>query len=511
MKKQKLFVCFLGVLLLFGCQSDVGSISQGVQTGTGDYDIATFIANREENSNDTGTQQHDLNATQTYQAKFPLTPSPTATDSGIRNLETEPLDSKGPWLAIKDNAGLWIMNHDGKGNKIQIPDVRELLVSPDGHKLAYLVRGEDGDPDLKVLLLPENRIILSMDIFNFKLEDFNVETHDNILNYQEDLLYAVGRLAWSPDSSMLAFTSSHESSTSDLYLYDTLSNDVTRLTTGSTQAVDPIWSPDGRYIFHAGVERLYIGYNGAGYRGWKLYSVTPDGRNIYLYNGIDDNTGFEDVLGWLSDRYILMNSGHWWCGYFNLRMMNIETGKTLTFWRGKHDSAAFSSDYASILVGSSQFKENDEDCGPEEESGLFLISTADNYRTRLLDDKGWYEITWSDEGHRFIVDSENLGIFTVDGTGSIERWGGEPIFAPGGEYWLVKDDGLFNDLGFVKDFYIDRYSEAFWSPDGQSIYIEDEGALFRASAPDFEQELISTLFSDIQDYVWIIPNFEGVD
>ena len=506
MKIYKFLICFLGVLILSGCQANT------VPTETMDFHNPTFAANETQNANCVSTHQDNNNTNPTQLAELVSTPSPTAADSDIQAPDTEPLDSEGPWLAIKDNAGLWIMNHDGKGNKILIPDARYFfLASPDGRKLAYLVRGEDGDPDLKVLLLPENRISFSMDIYNFELGDFNDETHDTILNYEEDLLYAVGRLAWSPDSSMLAFTSSHESPTSDLYLYDTLSGEVTQLTSGPTQAVDPIWSPDGRYIFHAGVDRLYIGYSGAGYRGWKLFSVTPDGRNTFLYNGIDDNTGFEDVLGWLSGQSILMHSGYWHCGYFNLRIMNIETGKTLTFWRGKHDNAAFSSEFASILVGSSQFNEYDVDCGPEEESGLFLISTADNSRTRLLDDKGWYEITWSDEGHRFIVDSENLGIFTVDGTGSIERWGGEPIFAPGGEYWLIKSDGVFNELGFVKDLDIDRDSEAFWSPDGQFVYFEDEGALYRASAPGFKREIISTLFSDIQDYVWIIPDFEGVD
>ena len=514
MNKYTLLICLLGILLLSGCQADEAPTATEAPTVTEDSLEATFVSISTQAAIYASTQQHHRYATQTFLAELALTPSPTATDSGILDPETEPLDGEGPWLAFIDYRKLWIMNHDGRGNKILIPNVRSILASPDGRMLAYIVLGEDDDPDLNILSLPENRILLSMDIYNFELEDLDFILDDSIRNsnYAEDLWYAVGDFAWSPDSSMLAFTSSHESPSSDVYMYDTRNGEVIRLTSGLSQAIHPIWSPDGRYIFHAGVDRLHIGASGAGYTGWKLFSVTPDGRNNHLYDGIGEATGYEDVLGWLSDRTILMNSGHWWCGYFDLRTMNIETGNIQPIWRGNHDSAAYSSEYASILVGASEFDKFDEGCGPEEESGLFLISTANNSRTRLLDDVGWYWIGWSNEGRRFIVDSETLGFFTVDGTGNIEYLDGRPFFAPGGEYWLIKSTGIYDDSELVKRLSIKSYNYVFWSPDGQSVYFEDDGALYRASTPGFEPEVIKPLsFDGIHDYAWIIPDLEGED
>src|SRR4030042_1675504 len=41
--------------------------------------------------------------------------------------------------------------------------------------------------------------------------------------------------------------------TADLYLYNTQTKEITQLTDGPSQAVLPVWSPDGQYVLHYGV------------------------------------------------------------------------------------------------------------------------------------------------------------------------------------------------------------------------------------------------------------------
>ena len=60
-------------------------------------------------------------------------------------------------------------------------------------------------------------------------------------------------MAWSPDGSQLAFIGAVNGPTSDLYVYDLAEDQVRQLTDGLAHAANPIWSPDGKHIFHQGI------------------------------------------------------------------------------------------------------------------------------------------------------------------------------------------------------------------------------------------------------------------
>ena len=66
---------------------------------------------------------------------------------------------------------------------------------------------------------------------------------------------AITRVAWQPgDGRLLAFIGASNGPTADLYLYDTQTREITQLTDGPSQAVLPVWSPDGQYILHLGAK-----------------------------------------------------------------------------------------------------------------------------------------------------------------------------------------------------------------------------------------------------------------
>ena len=97
---------------------------------------------------------------------------------------------------------------------------RELALSPDGKKVAFVVRGEifaasamDGGDAMRVTATPGSE----------------------------------SEVAWSPDSRRLAYVSDRDGAT-HLFLYDFAARRETRLTNDSASDVTPRWSPDGKRL-----------------------------------------------------------------------------------------------------------------------------------------------------------------------------------------------------------------------------------------------------------------------
>ncbi len=97
---------------------------------------------------------------------------------------------------------------------------RDLALSPDGKKLAFVARGEifaasakDGGDAARVTTTPANE----------------------------------SQVAWSPDSRRIAYVSDRDGA-SHIYLYDFAGREEKRLTNDSASDVTPRWSPDGKSI-----------------------------------------------------------------------------------------------------------------------------------------------------------------------------------------------------------------------------------------------------------------------
>jgi hypothetical protein len=359
------------------------------------------------------------------------------------------LESSGPWLMMSTDAGFWFIDQEA--------DETGFLPIPPSFTSAYAVPAPQGgllaivysnyvnnEKQLEIYSLVENKTLYSLDLLGYQGDELAFENEREKDDFALDRFQAVGRREWSSDGSQLAFVSSHLGPSPDVYTYDVDTGLVQQLTFGPSHAVGLNWSPDDEYIFHAGVDKMYVDYSGSGYSGWVFYAARADGSGIITVGeGAHDQAG-EVVVGWLSDNQALMESHYGYCGLFDLRAVNIETGANETFWPGQYDSFIFDPGSQTGLLWVSPEPLVSDDCGPKEESGLYLLSFSDGGREKIQDlGEGFYlTLSWSNNATRFIIKvndqtfkTESWNTITTDG--EIESFIGEPVYSPDGGAYAV--------------------------------------------------------------------------
>ena len=147
--------------------------------------------------------------------------------------------------------------------------IRELALSPDAKKVAFVVHGE---------------------IFAASAKDGGDAARVTTSAGAE------GQLKWSPDSRKLVYASDRNGS-SQLFLYDFASRTETQLTSGSQGDVTPYWSPDGKSIaFARGAKELRV-----------MDIATRSDRAVA--------NGFLDRAPFLTDRGITWSPDGKWLGF----------------------------------------------------------------------------------------------------------------------------------------------------------------------------------------------------
>ncbi|MGQ9547305.1 MAG: S41 family peptidase [Roseiflexus sp.] len=180
-----------------------------------------------------------------------------ARDGGVAERVTSFTDGRLLWPSISADGttivferdfGIWLLDLPS-GNTAPIPitvrqdtkvtpvrvqtytrDVQELALSPDGKKIAFIVRGK---------------------IF----ADFADKEHER--EQRQGPAYRVSQtsfrerdVSWSPDSRSLVYVSDRHGD-EEVYRYDFLTRSETRLTWGPKRKGAPCFSPDGRWIAYA--------------------------------------------------------------------------------------------------------------------------------------------------------------------------------------------------------------------------------------------------------------------
>lgn len=298
----------------------------------------------------------------------PATPTSTLTPAPPPPTPiSEPLNQTGPWLMLSQGTTYSgprpyldpvFINADGSGWQLANiprdpflppgePDASFGTIASNGPYAAFYGYMTEYQPtcpkdgpgffslggSLYILKLPENKVVYEFDMFGEEAkEQFHKDECTFVNQGRFDTPPVMGVtsnqfiLHWSPDGRYLAFPAAPEGKAADLYLYDTQTNTVRRLTTRQNNPDILGWSPDGQAIIYRSITRMDL-FKLQFLESDGLYSVSVSGDDRLLFTPEVIPIGLE----WLSKTEFLITDGlcdAWGSGLCttHLRKVHLITG-----------------------------------------------------------------------------------------------------------------------------------------------------------------------------------------
>jgi hypothetical protein len=348
--------------------------------------------------------------------------------------------------------------------------------------LASILRADrEAIPELLIHELPSGELLSRLSLVRCPDHPDACETWESAKHSQPiiepySLVGGLRQFRWSPNGHELAFAALWDGPSTDLYLYDAITDGIRRLTAGPNHIGKIFWSPGGKWVVFESLSAL----DGSTPPEQSLWAVAVDGnqaRHLYSYpwSGYGQN-----ILGWLDeDRFVSHN------GYLpvedmglvgHLRLVNITSSEAKTLFEGEflyaeidlanevvatysHDGVNLisSTDPQPIYVGGSELQHH-----WEEDPGMFVtVSPCDD------DPRGRKAITSDGQLHCLrekskveVINSPNGQLRIVTGDGIwLQRANGEPVNQvmeedTGKVIWRKDSEGFFlavnNELYYVQ-------------------------------------------------------------
>jgi hypothetical protein len=324
------------------------------------------------------------------------------------------LTSTGSWLLVKTSVGLWATNEDGSGLMLLTQGDNwasdlAAAVQPFGDQVVVLTSSDDGFPSLSehhlalnLLSLPDGSLRKITDLTSpqtepgpsFALGDANWEAVRAIM---EQSCYA-----WSPDGTKLAFIGVMDGPSADVYLFDTTTDQITRVSQDGSQNFNPSWSPDGNTLFYFGA--LTFG-TGAGATMSGAWAANGDGTNVTpLYQPI---TAGEILLGWRDNETVVLESVTMQLGENHLRLFNLRTQEETVLIDETVTCAAVASE-SSVDPGAVMYCMDD---------GLYLLHSGESQAGKISGNMVKF-LYWIPQGSMFEVIFQNGTYITYEASGS---------------------------------------------------------------------------------------------
>jgi Tol biopolymer transport system component/DNA-binding winged helix-turn-helix (wHTH) protein len=266
----------------------------------------------------------------------------------------------------------------------------------------------------------------------------------------EEILWSAGRLSWSPDGKLLAYSDRASSSeNASIFLLSLDSLDVRRLTspTNSRGDANPIFSPDGQSLAFTRVSQNWLGFQAiytvpiSGGEEQRLVSDTsyhwglawtPDSRSIVFADGVPVSSRWLwkiSVRGTQPERLLFGQEGIQPSIRGN-RLVYVRQAPNLNLWRRKLNSPHSASPPDSFL--SSTKMDSGPQFSPDGSKIIFESTRSGIYEVWMCrgDGSGLIQLThlnsmsgtprWSPDGHQIAFDSRPNGngdIFVIDSKG----------------------------------------------------------------------------------------------
>ena len=456
------------------------------------------------------------------------TPSPTQTE--IPSVTPfPPLQTDGPnLLFIKNRKTLTMMGIDGIINKeIPIPNITytdlEKAVSPNGRWLAYftgsirepydftlnLLDISNGESNIIANLIgpdfPENLrpIAETLDLSHYQGECSNVEC---LINLNSIILGdGIASLAWAPDSQILAFAAQIDGPSSDIYLYDTESRTIRRLTDEIEHIWSIYWSPTGEFIsYDAALPGPVDPY---------VYWYMADTR-INTTQSSRMNAGpsyYVTRFGWITDTAYLyaidtvyyepMGPGPI---FTSVQYINFENNEKKEIWPYGSESIVMDQENSKVILTTNG--DNDSQLS----AGTYMVSLDGSFIQ--LSDTTYELIKGQDSFKTYFAHDENDQIYSISPNGEVKLLGQgrgiEPIISPDKNRILIFNNNntkitlYSDDFQPVNSWIFDEgiYSNGIkWSPDALGIAISTFNRKYYLSIPNGMPKPI-----DISDnFIWL--------
>lgn len=434
---------------------------------------------------------------------IPIPVYPTRSPSKTR------LNASGP-IVFSGESGIWLTDAFGR-SPVQLwvhenrLDLRR-AISSNGDRIALLERTDEG-LDLVIVQIPtgeEDRVTQVITLPQWGTNPDLTSPHAFAINAIRDY----ESVAWQPgDGRLLAFVAAIDGPTADLYLYDTQTKEISRLTDGPSQAVLPIFSPDGRYILHYGVS-------------W----VPPFGGAIVGHNQLDgvwavDVSNGEIItlpkpesvaphfVGWQDESHYITYDSSEDCGPQNLRSVDVVSGESISIMNFNFGNyIALSPEKGTLFISSAG------ECTNSLDEGAYILFPGQDTPQKILEVRIW-GTEWIPESQVFNVYPEAL--LSPDG----ETLYYPPVYdhsynpaisAVGFEAWEVIEDQKSRvevrvPGGDWQSIFEGRVNELIWDPiTGENLLIvQGDGTLYTASYPDFITFKQGDLGRGVNQAVWL--------
>jgi len=397
------------------------------------------------------------------------------------------------------------MNADGSGLKeikTEAPPetivTNTIVVAPSGGRVIFLA-GVDLDTglQLQMLSMPQDEFQTIATLIEPGI-DFSPFDEPGSVGFESmQALMAISYLesyAWSPDGSLLGFMGMIEGPTSDLYTYDPESGEINQLTDGPSHGYRVSWSPDGKYILHAGVSSFGTG---AGYSMAGVWAARADGSGV---KQIDIQGLGDDFLihGWRSDTTFVSSSFNAYCGENSIRSVDIETGEQRVLWPGGYYQFAWDPGSGAMLVAINKYSVDDPQCNPSGLSGIVFVD-PDSGEIRPLLEGEPSVMQFSPHAQRFFVDMEQIYEISVEGE-IVRTTPTIPAVSPDGSLWaFLMAQGRQTELYTGSPLNLPPISSdtgvfsstIVWDRTGERLLYADAYSLYVAQKPDFTPILVA--------------------
>ena len=438
---------------------------------------------------------------------LPLFSSPTGTQVTYHTpTPSLPLNNVGPW--IFDDIGEMVYSMDGGSAELAHLDIAEAFnhyaIAPQGGWLAIKPGynnpwSQEAEYEILIYHLPDNQPVQRFLLLGDPAREAIRKAVDhgaldpmgpavvNSLVFEDNML-------WSSNARYLAFAAALDGTSSDIYLFDTYSDSLQRLTSEEDQVVLMSWSPDDQTIIYATAGQLFDN----GFQDLEtIWAVDIESGEINsLYSA---RAGREPIFGWISTDTFIVGAYNFESPLWGLSRVKISQPGLQPIMDGYLDGVDLEMDSGTILV-----EINRSYWEPTIPKGIYRLDSRNGRMEMLISGENLYLWGWMSEISAYAIYNANMDqvkflningetILTLPMPGNSHSSFTAP--SPDGHFIVVGETSIYTLSGeLIKEWTGSRFLS--WLPDSSGVVAENCSQGFfevRLSINDWQPVKVTTL------------------